>query len=292
MNGKTPNTIGSGVKHVLITGCSSGIGRQAAITLSARGFIVYATVRRSADADDLRTLNCKNLMPICPLDLTNLQHIKNVADVLASEMHKKEGRGLYALVNNAGGGLPSPLELMDLDMFKTEVNTRLVGSVALVQALLPLIRQGKGRIIWIATPALIPTPYVASIHACDFAVNCLARTLDIELKPWGIRNILIRCGGIKTAAGLRTTSDVKAVLRQTPPDRSLLYAKTFTKWGEDMARFDAKRSDPERVAQTILAALVAENPKHRYQVGHMARIAALLEALPQPISDWILGKRF
>jgi len=196
------------------------------------------------------------------------------------------------LINNAGGGLPSPLELMDLDMFKTEVDARLVGSVALVQALLPLIRRAKGRIIWIATPALIPTPYVTSIHSCDFAVNCIARTLQIELKPWGIRSILIRCGGIKTPSGLRTTSDVRAVLQHASPERSSLYEKAFTKWGKDMALFDRKRTDPEKVAQAVLRALEATNPRHHYQVGHMSRAAAILEALPQSVSDWILKKRF
>ena len=285
MNGQPLDARGSEDKHILITGCSSGIGRQTAITLVNMGYIVYGTVRRPADSDDLYKLNLRNLVPICPLDLTNLQHIKKIADVLAAEIRRRQGSRLYALINNAGGGLPNPLELMDMDMFRTEVNARIVGSVALVQALLPLIRRGKGRIIWISTPALIPTPYVASIHACDFAVNCIARTLEIELKPWGIRNTMIRCGGIKTPAGLRTTSDVHTVLRHASPDRTSLYVKAFTKWGEDMALFDRKRTDPERVAQAVLAALVVAKPKHHYRVGHMSRAAAFLEALPQPVSD-------
>jgi len=181
---------------------------------------------------------------------------------------------------------------MELEMFHTEVTARLVGSVGMVQALLPLIRQGNGRIIWIATPAMIPTPYVASIHACDFAVNCLARTLNIELKAWHIRNILIRCGGIKTPAGLRTSADVRTVLQKAQPDRSALYAEAFTKWGKEMAVFDLKRTEPEEVALIIYKALMAAKPKHCYSIGYMSGAAAFLEGLPQTLTNWILKKRF
>jgi NAD(P)-dependent dehydrogenase (short-subunit alcohol dehydrogenase family) len=90
--------------------------------------------------------------------------------------------GLFALINNAGGGSPAPVELMDLETFRIELQARVLGSVAMVQAFLPMIRKGNGRIVWVMTPAIIPTPYVTNIHACDFAVNCIARTLDIEIK--------------------------------------------------------------------------------------------------------------
>jgi len=146
--------------------------------------------------------------------------------------------------------------------------------------------------VWIVTPATIPTPYVTSIHACDFAVNCVVRTLDIELKPWRIPNILIRCGGIKTATGLRTTVELEASFQTWPRERSVLYEHALRQWGKDMAEFDAKRTEPEQVAQVVLEALRAREPKRRYSIGHMAGAAAFLESLPQPIADSILMKRF
>jgi NAD(P)-dependent dehydrogenase (short-subunit alcohol dehydrogenase family) len=162
----------------------------------------------------------------------------------------------------------------------------------MIQRFLPMIRQTGGRIVWIMTPALIPTPYVASIHACDFAINCIARTLDIELKSWGIPNIMIRCGGIKTSAGLRTTTDVETLLQREPRELVLLYEKALQQWAKDMAEFDKKRTDPERVAQVVFKALVARRPKRRYSVGHMAKAARFLESLPQSVADWILKMRF
>ncbi len=290
----TKNSNGSSVegKSVLITGCSSGIGWATAVRLAKHGFTVFATVRKEADAGNLRDLGLPNLIPICPVDLTNLEHIANAEKLVADELTRRGEEGLYALINNAGGGLPAPIELMELDKFHQELQTRVLGAVALVQKFLPLIRQARGRIVWIMTPALMPTPYVTNIHACDFAINCIARTLDIELKPWNIPNIMIRCGGIKTPAGLRTTSDVDAIFERGPRERVMLYEKALRKWGSDMAEFDAKRTDPEKVAEVVLKALIARSPKRRYSVGYMAGAANFLEFMPQSVSDWILKQRF
>ena len=276
-------------KSVLITGCSSGIGRATALFLARQGCRVYATVRKEKDADALRELSLPGLTPLCPLDLPKQDDISGVFRQVKDDLSRRGEPGLAALINNAGGGGVAPIELMDLAVFSAEVQARLVGTVALTQAFLPLLRAGAGRIIWVVTPAIIPTPYVTSIHACDFAVNCLARTLEIELKPWHIPNILVRCGGIKTAKGLQTTAEVEAVLRQPGAG---LYRERLTRWQKDMAEFDEKRVEPDEVARVIWRAVTAVHPRRRYGLGHMAGAAALLETLPQPLTDAILGMRF
>jgi NAD(P)-dependent dehydrogenase (short-subunit alcohol dehydrogenase family) len=276
-------------KAVFITGCSSGIGRATALHLAHNGYTVFASVRKEADARRLSEENESNLIPICPLDLTRLEHIASAAAQVQTELRLRNQDGLFALVNNAGGGSVAPLELLDPDLFRTELQTRLVGAAALVQACLPLLRQGKGRILWIMTPATIPTPYVSSIHACDFAANCLARTLEIELKPWNIPNVQIRCGGIQTATGLQTTAQVESILRLPLAG---LYRERLSQWSKEMAEFDQQRLPAEKVAQTVLRALAAPQPRRRYSIGHMAGLAGLLEALPQPLCDAILKMRF
>ena len=277
---------------VLVTGCSSGIGRATAVHLAREGYTVFATVRREADAGELRALGLSTLLPVCPLDLSRAEQIPPVLDFVAGEISRRGIRGLHALVNNAGGSAVAPVELLSLDKFRTELMTRVLGSVGMVQAFLPLIREARGRIIWIVTPAIMPTPYVTSIHACDFAVNCVARTLEIELKPWDIPNIMVRCGGIRTRAAQRTSADKEDGLAQAPPERAALYRETLRHWGEDMADFDKKRSEPEKVAELISRALSARSPRRRYSVGHMSRAAAFLESLPPPLTDRILAFRF
>ena len=283
---------GTDRKAVLVTGCSSGIGRELALSLARRGYVVFATVRTKPAAAGLRALEIPGLIPISPVDLTDPAQIADSVRTVAYELRSRGIGGLYALVNNAGGGTPAPIELMDLEMFQREFTTRLRGSVAMVQACLPLIRRGRGRILWIMTPALIPTPYVASIHACDFAVDCIARTLEIELKAWAIPVVRIKCGGIRTPAGLRTTSDVEAVLQHGDPERVPLYAQALRRWGTEMAAFDRKRTPAEQVADTVLRALAARQPKRRYSVGYMSAAARVLEALPASLADSMLKMRF
>ena len=275
-------------KSVLITGCSSGIGRTTALHLAELGYTVFATVRKPADQARLAELRLPNLVPLCPLDLTHREDIGPLVQSVQEELRRLGQPGLYALINNAGGGGVAPLELLDLDVFSAEVQGRLVGALALVQAFLPALRAGSGRIVWIATPATIPTAYVSSIHACDFAVNCLARTLDIELKPWNLPVIQVRCGGIRTDKGLTTPQEAQAILRHP---RGELYRLAVSRWGEEMAAFDRKRTEPVEVARVVAQALSARQPRRRYRVGYMSGAAALLELLPQAWTDAILKAR-
>ncbi len=275
---------------VIVTGSSSGIGRACAVTLAERGFTVFATVRKSADADALRALGLENLIPVCPLDLTKPEQIAAAIKVIQAHLRARK-IGLYAIVNNAGGGGIAPIELMDVGGFRTELEARLVGPVTLLQALLPEIRQSHGRIVWIATPALLPIPFVASIHAADYAINCLARTLQIELKPWQIPSILIRCGGIQTASVGRSARDLVAAFEQWPADRFALYADRLKHEADDQSEFDSGRTDPGAVAQVVYSALTTRRPKRRYQIGHLSRVAAALEYLPQTWVDAIMERR-
>jgi len=278
-------------RAVLVTGCSSGIGRAVAVHLARNGYTVFAAVRREEDRRSLEALSIDRLIGVCPMDMTRPDEI-GAAVAAVSARIGAEGLSLYAVVNNAGGGAPAPAELIDPEMLRRETAARIVGPVVLLQETLPLLRAGNGRIVWIVTPAILPTPYVAAIHACDFAVNCLARTLDIELKRWNIQNIMIRCGGIRTPAGLRTLSDVERLLESSPPARVQLYAKTLKEWAADMAAFDSRRTPAERVAEVVSSALKSSHPRRRYAVGHMSRLAAFLELLPQPLADHILKLRF
>jgi NAD(P)-dependent dehydrogenase (short-subunit alcohol dehydrogenase family) len=279
------------VKSVLITGCSSGIGRAAALRLARGGFTVFATVRREADAAALRRLGEPDLVPICPLDLAHPDQVQAAVRAVNAALGQRGHPGLDAIVNNAGGGEIAPVELMDPEAFHVELQARLVGPLALLQAFLPQIRAQHGRVVWIVTPALLPTTYVASIHACDFAVNCLARTLNLELRPWRTPVILVRCGGIDTPAGARSAGALARALERWPAERSAPYAPQLARAGQFFSNFDRKRTPPEAVAEVVYRALSAARPRRRYRVGYLSGIAALLEALPQPLADRLLAMR-
>src|SRR5215468_5998575 len=91
-------------KAVVVTGCSSGIGLASAICLAQYGFAVFATVRKGKDEEYLQRLNEPNLIPICPLDLSRGEDIANAIAAIKRGLAERHIRGLYAIVNNAGGG--------------------------------------------------------------------------------------------------------------------------------------------------------------------------------------------
>ncbi len=280
-----------GGRGVLVTGCSSGIGRKTALCLAEHGFTVFASVRRKADRDDLASLGKPGLVPVFPLDLRRLEDRGPVVTKIDTELASRGQPGLYAIVNNAGAGAVAPLELLDLESFRGELEARLLGPVALAQALLPSLRRAAGRLVWIATPAMIPIPFVASIHACDFAANCITRTFALELRPWGIPSIFVRCGGIDTAAPEKNARELEAAMKRWPEDRRALYEKRLEEETRELAAFDRRRSDPDVIANKVLEALCASRPKRVYRAGYLAGAAAILDLLPQPLVDWIMARR-
>ena len=228
---------------------------------------------------------------MAPLDLSRPEQIPPIIQRIESELSARGAPGLYAIVNNAGGGAVAPIELLDLPELRAELETRIVAPITLIQALLPSLRKAGGRIVWIATPSLMPIPFVSSIHACDFAANCISRTLAIELAPWNIPSLFVRCGGIRTAAPDKESRELKMAMARWPEDRVRLYRRTLEAEMETLATFDTKRSDPMVIAFKVAEALRAARPKRVYRAGHMARLAAVLELLPQPVVDAILRRR-
>ncbi len=279
-------------KAVLVTGASSGIGYATARYLADQGFLVFAGVRKETDVRKLESLGNPRLVPSYPLELTEMKDIKNISRFIRSGLEENNLEGLYGIVNAAGGGSIAPLELLDLNTFDKELRTRILGSVGLLQSLLPLIRKAHGRILWIATPATIPSPFLTDIHACDFAVNFIARTAQIELQKWNIPSILIRCGGIDTPAPERTMKALKAAMRRWPREKYSLYEEVLQREIHELAAFDKRRTAPVEVAKVVYKALTADKPGRRYRVGYMSGFAAFLELFPQVIVDAVLERRY
>ena len=180
---------------------------------------------------------------------------------------------------------------MDIADFRNELEKRILGPVSLLQKMIPLLRKTKGRILWIATPGLFPLPFLTDIHAPDFAVNYIARTLNIELSPDGIRNILIRCGGINTNSPKKSINHLKKKMDEWPSDRLASYKNSLSKFIDEQVKFDAERTEPTEVAKLIGKVLKVNKPKVRYQIGHLSKMGAFLEKLPQSWIDYIMEKR-
>jgi NAD(P)-dependent dehydrogenase (short-subunit alcohol dehydrogenase family) len=189
------------MKHVLVTGASTGIGYAAAQAFLDKGYHVYGSVRKQEDADRLQKALGAQFSPLL-FDVTDHAAIKTAAAKLESEIGKE---GLACLVNNAGIATSGPLMLQPLDDFKWQFEVNLFGLLAVTQAFLPLLGAKKdpghapGRILMISSVGgKIAAPFLGAYTSSKHALEGLSASLRIELQLYGIDVIVIGPGAIKT----------------------------------------------------------------------------------------------
>jgi NAD(P)-dependent dehydrogenase (short-subunit alcohol dehydrogenase family) len=283
MNGPAGSLVG--VRAALVTGASTGIGRATALRLDRAGWRVFAGVRREEDAESLRSEASASLEPLF-LDVTDAGQI-----AASAERIDAESDGLQGLVNNAGVAVPSPLETIPIDDFRRQVEVNLTGQVAVTQALLPAIRRGHGRIVFLSSiGGRIGFPLTGAYHAAKFGIEAVGDVFRQELRPWGIAVSIVEPGSIDTPIwerGERIADEVG----ERSPQREALYGRAIERYRK-VVRDTAERGiSPEKVAGTIEHALSARRPRSRYLVGVDARVQARLKPLiPTPVFDRIVAR--
>ena len=162
------------MQTVLITGCSSGIGRATALLLAENGFRVLAGVRSAEQVELLSSLSLSGLEPIL-LDVTNEDNVRSVVEYAEQTCPQ----GLYGLVNNAGMGLPAAVELSTIDEVRQLLEVNTVGPLRMIQGCLPLLRAGRGRVINMSSMnGTLAMPMVGAYSASKFALEALSDTLQ------------------------------------------------------------------------------------------------------------------
>jgi len=242
-------------RTVLITGCSSGIGKATAQRLAAKGWTVYATARRPETLAELT--DCRHLA----LDVTSDDSMSTAVDAVV-----EDSGHLDALVNNAGYSLSGAVESLSVDEIRREFETNVFGLVRLTQLVLPAMRErGSGRIVNIGSMGgKLTFPGGGAYHASKYAVEALSDALRFEVAGFGIQVVLIE-------PGLITTNFDDAALASMDLDADGPYA-TFnravaTATSEAYAGPMAKLGGPpEAVAKVIERALTKARPKPRYTV--------------------------
>jgi NAD(P)-dependent dehydrogenase (short-subunit alcohol dehydrogenase family) len=273
---------------VVITGASTGIGRACALRFDSLGFRVFAGVRRSEDGDRLREEGSKRLIPVT-LDVTDQDSIHAAAATVEREVGD---RGLSGLVNNAGVALSSPLEFIPLEEFRRQLEVNVVGQVAVIQAFMPLLRRGRGRIVNIGSiGGRVALPFVAPYAASKFALEAITDSLRRELMPSGIEVSIVSPGGVSTEIwdrGLKAADDIRAKL---PPRAEELYGPALDTTRKAAAQIGRDGMPPDRVAQVVEHALTAARPRTRYLVGRDAKLrAAMARWLPDRVFDRLVAR--
>lgn len=271
-------------RSILVTGCSTGIGRCLAEGLHARGYRVFATARKTADVDDLNAIGLESLQ----LDLDDSGSI----DRAVTSVLQRTGGELYALINNGAWGQPGAVEDLSRDLLRKQFETNLFGTQELTNRVLPAMRaQGYGRIIQIGSVlGIAAMAYRGAYVASKFALEGLSDTLRLELRDTDIRVMLIEPGPIVSKfrdnayAAFRANIDAEHSAHR---DRYRNLVKRF-KGESGRAPFTLP---PEAVLVKTIHALEARRPKIRYPVTFPTYLFATLKRLlPFRWLDYVLAK--
>ncbi|MBP5677956.1 MAG: SDR family NAD(P)-dependent oxidoreductase [Bacteroidales bacterium] len=268
-------------KVILITGASSGIGRDAALLLASQGHRVYAAARR---IELLMPLAEHGIVPL-RMDVTDSQSMsEGVKTVLDAE-----GR-IDVLVNNAGYGYFGAIENVSLDEARRQLEVNVFGLAELSRLVLPAMRsQRSGRIINTSSIAgKIVLPFGGWYHVSKYSVEALSDAMRMELKPFGIDVSMIEPGGIRTDWGLIAAKHLEESSVGTP------YEKLALSEADMLNKAYSGRfiSNPKVVAHAISRAVNSRHPKARYRIGRFSHTGVAIHAL-LPARWWdALMRRF
>jgi NAD(P)-dependent dehydrogenase (short-subunit alcohol dehydrogenase family) len=273
---------------IVITGASSGIGAACALALDKLGYRVFAGLRDKADGETLTASAGPRLMPI-GLDVTDAASIAAAVHTVKAMVGE---HGLTGLVNNAGIAVAGPVEVLPITEWRRQFEVNILGLVAVTQAFLPLLRQGRGRIVNIGSMSgRVAMPFMAPYSASKHALSGLTDSLRLELRPWGIHVALIEPGAVATPIWNKTRKEVDAWDAGWAKEIKALYGPPFNNAKEFASQAGAHAPPPGIVVDAVIHALRSRFPKTRYLVGRDARTRAILSTiLPDRLHDWLISK--
>ncbi|MBX3272783.1 MAG: SDR family oxidoreductase [Sandaracinaceae bacterium] len=266
---------------ILITGATSGIGRDAALYLASRGHRVIATGRSERALSELREAGLTALR----MDVTDAASIaRAVRDVDALT----DGDGLDVLINNAGYGLFGPLEVLSDEDVRAQFETNVFGLLAVTRAFLPRMRErGAGKILNVSSVGGRMTfPLGGAYNATKYAVESMSDALRVEVAQFGVSVVLIEPGYIKTNFTGTTVSLAKRYADERSPYANALALMDSAESG--LERFAAS---PRAVSKAMERAIRARRPRARYVAPWINAFGPWFGyLLPTRLLDWVFAR--
>jgi NAD(P)-dependent dehydrogenase (short-subunit alcohol dehydrogenase family) len=246
-----------------------------------------AGVRNDDDAMALKDEGSERIVPI-RLDVTDeaqiAESVRSVERVLADDP-------FVGLINNAGIVVSGPLEFLQPADLRRQLEVNLVGHLAVTQAFMPLLRRFKGRIVFTGSlSGVFTTPLLGPYCMSKYAMEALCDALRLELKPWGIKVILLQPGAIATPIwdkGIRKSEESFDV---APQQLRELYTPMIEDVQHLMRRIERSAAPTDVVAKSLLRAVSARRPKPRYTMGQSARAQHVIARLPTRLRDWLIAR--
>jgi NAD(P)-dependent dehydrogenase (short-subunit alcohol dehydrogenase family) len=276
------------MKSVVVTGVSTGIGRGVAKVLLAKGFSIYGSVRKRADADRLRAEFGANFVPL-------LFDITDEAAVLAAAREVRtalKGETLAGLVNNAGIAISGALLELSIDDFRRQIEINLTGQVIVTQAFAPLLgadaslKGEPGRIVMMSSVSgRRAFPFVGPYASSKHALEGLSESLRREMMLFGIRVIIIAPGAINTPIWDKAEGIDIAAYKNSPFLAALERARAA------MQAISGKGLPPERVGELVHRVLTISSPRVRYAIVPNRLEYLVSRILPRRVLDRIIARR-
>lgn len=265
------------VKVILITGISSGFGRQTANLLAKQGHSVYGTIRKECEVSDR--------VNIVKMDLTDNESIKKAVE----KVIEKEGR-IDVLINNAGMHTGGSIETSRIEDIKLQMDTNFMGMVQLTREVLPIMRnQGGGKIINISSiGGLIGLPFQAFYSASKFAIEGFSEALRIEVRKFNIKVVVINPGDFHT----NNSANRRNFLAPAKPEDP--YQKQFEKTLSVIEKDENGGRNPVILASKLVKIVECRNPSQRYIISSFEqKFAVILKyVLPGKLFIKILGDHY
>jgi NAD(P)-dependent dehydrogenase (short-subunit alcohol dehydrogenase family) len=276
------------MQSVVITGASTGIGWATAKLLLDRGFRVFGSVRKQADADRLRGEFGANFTPLL-FDVTNEAAVMAAAREVRAALG---GETLFGLVNNAGVAVAGPVLELAADEFRRQLDVNVIGPIISTQAFGPLLgydpslKGPRGRIVMISSVAgKNGNPLVSAYSASKFAIEGLSESLRREMMLFGIDVIVIAPGAVKTPIWSKAEEVDISAYKNSPFFPALERIRKF------MLQLGEAGLPAEKIAEAIAEALTSAHPKVRYQITPDPMRHLITAVLPKRTVDKIIAKR-
>ncbi|WP_172147701.1 MULTISPECIES: SDR family oxidoreductase [Pseudomonas] len=265
---------------VLITGCSSGIGRALADAFKQAGYQVWATARKETD---LATLGAAGFTAV-QLDVNDGLGLGRLAERMQAEIG-----GLDVLINNAGYGAMGPLLDGGVEAMRRQFETNVFAIVGVTRALFPLLRRNKGLVVNIGSVSgVLVTPFAGAYCASKAAVHALSDALRLELAPFAIEVMEVQPGAIASSFGANASQQAEQLLDEASPWWPIREGIR--------ARARASQDNPtpaSHFARDLLAAVQRGKRPRLLRLGNGSRALPLMAALlPKSLLEAVLKKRF
>jgi NAD(P)-dependent dehydrogenase (short-subunit alcohol dehydrogenase family) len=251
-------------RSAAITGAGGGLGRDVALRLAAKDYIVFGTAISAAEVADLKEASGGRVsLTVC--DITKEQAVKAWA---ASVSEALGDAGLDLLINNAGILTPGPIEVLSLDAIQREFSVNVFGALSVINAFLPALRKARGRIVQVSTwTASVPLPFNGPSGASKAAMEVFAAVYRAELKRFGIDVVVAAAGNMQTGGPAKTAAALARVADGMTSGQRELYGQAFDTFATTLNGMQSSGLDSVSAADRVIELAEQHPAPSRAPVG-------------------------